>query len=332
MSNQLQEDLAARIAGLKPDARRAVYERARAALQAEVRASAPFMPVQTVVARRRELEKAILAVEREAERHDPPPPIAKPAPAPTPSAPLAEQKSARKPNDAPERTKASVVAPAQTQEPRSSPEWIPEAHGYEPVMTDRTTGGPNTLAQFADAMPPRGAGDPPSAAEPRADENKRGRQAPREHAVEGSADAGVQVSPLEHQDEDVVEEGYEEAFVEPPSRPRGAVYAGIVALTLCAAALAVVLVGFTSDVRPHAPREAAHLAAPMPLPSPSSSGARLIDSAGFQDAARDALREGETLLAQRDFAGAVAALDDTNGTHAVGRSDSADDLATYTPR
>jgi tetratricopeptide (TPR) repeat protein len=73
MPGDLDKALAAAIAGLSergPDARRAIYDKMRTALQAEVRNSNPIMPINAVIARRRELEYAIANFERDAARRE----------------------------------------------------------------------------------------------------------------------------------------------------------------------------------------------------------------------------------------------------------------------
>ena len=77
MAFDFHKTLSEKIAVLKtstPATRRAVYEAVRQNLLAHVRAAAPGIPVLTVIAHQRELETAILSIESEARRHDPPAP------------------------------------------------------------------------------------------------------------------------------------------------------------------------------------------------------------------------------------------------------------------
>jgi hypothetical protein len=111
LPTELEKHLAGRIAGRAPAARRAIYDEVRAGLQSEVRAAAPFMPVQTVVARRRELENAIIAVEREAARADPARPI---EPAPQDPALLAAVMGAKAQASAPANAPETVAAESET--------------------------------------------------------------------------------------------------------------------------------------------------------------------------------------------------------------------------
>src|SRR5690606_18608404 len=92
-----------------------------------------------------------------------------------------------------------------------------------------------------------------------------------------------------------------EEVAPPPRRPL-LLYAGVLALVLCAVALAALLVGFGFE-RP----SPAQTARP---PAPSMPESQLIKGAGFQDAAKEALAHANALLVRRDFTQAVAAFDD----------------------
>ncbi len=291
MANELEEHLAKTTAGLDADARRTVYARAREALQNEVRASAPFMPVQTVVTRRRELENAIMAVEREASKGEPvrrvtpPPPNAEPVAAT--SGPAQEVISA-----------ASDLNPDAAETPALA----------EPVTNsdeDILTATPPLPREVARLLNPDAGGDTPpaeirdvslasyallaKALDEISDEERRRQPALPDHADDFDG---------------------EEPAIARRRRPL-VLYLGMLALVLCAAALAALLVGFGVDqMQDGAPARAARPAAPVVLPPPPSPEAELVRGAGFQGAAKDALAQANTLLARHDYTKAIAAFDD----------------------
>jgi Flp pilus assembly protein TadD len=157
-----QSSLAEKIAALKPGqpaARRAVYDELRESLRQYVRESAPNIPVPTVIARQRELEAAILAIETEARRYDPPPPRveepprrARPAPSPPATkidpapAPVAPE-----PEFEPEKVSESVSATRSTElqvpanekaAPLDAGALLASAKAFDPVVpeTEEPTG------------------------------------------------------------------------------------------------------------------------------------------------------------------------------------------------
>ena len=288
MPNELEQHLAEKTAGLGADARRAVYTRAREALQNEVRASAPFMPVQTVVTRRRELENAIMAVEREAAKADPPRP-----------APQVEVKPAEGPALDPEP--ATIASPAETKiEPETD----------EPAAI---SGNAETRVEAAS----------PVWSEEAAQEYARyARQMETSPSVEIRDVSLASYELLAKALDDMAEQdrrrealqrnefAHEEEDLPPPRRPL-LLYIGVIALVLCALALAILLVGFGGDqMQDGAPAQAARPPVPAVLPAPSTPESQLIKGAGFQDAAKEALAHANTLLARRDLPRAIAAFDD----------------------
>ncbi|HEX5777840.1 MAG TPA: tetratricopeptide repeat protein [Xanthobacteraceae bacterium] len=289
MLNELQQHLAEKTAGLDADARRAVYARAREALQNEVRASAPFMPVQTVVARRRELENAIMAVEREAAKADPPRGVT-PPPAPKAETPLP----------------VSVEPPASISESEPAPDA--KAEDAEPValhVDDHVEQAPQH--SHREVVAPAQAVPPPS--EPAA----------RDISIESYELLARTLDDMEKQDRRREAERHvrqhefheEEAAPPPSSRRPLLLYAGVLALVLCALALTALLVGFGVDrMQDGAPAQAARPPAPAVLPAPLTPESQLIKGAGFQDAAKEALTHANALLARRDFPRAISAFDD----------------------
>jgi Tfp pilus assembly protein PilF len=273
LPSELEKHLAGRIAGRAPGARRAVYDEVRAGLQSEVRAAAPFMPVQTVVARRRELENAILAVEREAARSDPSRPV-EPAPqdpallaavigAET-QAPASEIASAQEPETAAEE--GDTVLPAQAPAVAQATEF---------ADTDHSPSG-----EISGGEPEKtGEPSPPLAADSESDIA----------SDDGIDDEGIDLAPAS-------------------SRHPVILYLGVLAIVICAVALAAAIIGLDFDraeesVSP--PRSMVRAVQAPPDPATS-----LIKGAGFQGAAQGALKEGNAFLEQRDFERAIASLDD----------------------
>jgi tetratricopeptide (TPR) repeat protein len=292
--NELEQHLAEKTAGLDPDARRVVYARAREALQNEVRASAPFMPVQTVVTRRRELENAIMAVERVASKGEPVRPVTLP---PKAEAVVATPEVAAETETDKEMAEEVVVA-------ANSEETVAEPASAEKPEEDILTETPPLPREVVRLLNPNGGeGDAPveirdvslasyellaKALEDISGEGKNKPESIAEHVHDFDAD------------ELVVER----------RRPL-ILYLGVLALVLCAVALAVLLVGFGFEqVQESAPVRASKPAAPAALPPPPSPQAELLRGAGFQGAAKDALTQANALLAKRDFPRAIAAFDD----------------------
>lgn len=310
LANELEQHLTEKTAGLDADARRAVYSRAREALQNEVRASAPFMPVQTLVTRRRELENAILAVEREASKGEPVRRVTPPPPKAAPVVATPEQDAAQE-----------VISPA-PDENTDAAENIPAlAELAEKSEEDILTSTPPLPREVARLLNPDSGGNTPAveirdvslasyellakALEEISDEEKRRQPAPPDHADDFEG---------------------EELVIVRRRRPL-VLYLGVTALLLCATALAALLVGFGVDqMQDGEPARAARPAEPVVLPPPPSPEAELVRGAGFQGAAKDALAQANTLLARRDYAKAIAAFDDairldsSNATALAGRA------------
>ena len=238
MPTDLEKHLAGRVAGLAPDARRAIYDEVRAGLQSEVRVAAPFMPVQTVVARRRELENAIIAVEREAARTDPPRPFV-----PVPPKLISPE---------PVLSEPEIPADVETTAPAIEPEREPE------ILAAEETGSsdPHEI-------------DHQSAEAPTIEETTA------EFVAGPGADAATDISLETSPAEPVLEEqrladahetptaaGHIEENIE--KLPRSKVlrplllYAGVLALAVCAVALAALIVGFGLDQAQERAVPAAH--------------------------------------------------------------------------
>jgi tetratricopeptide (TPR) repeat protein len=286
LPTELEKHLAGKIAGLAPDARRAIYDEVRAGLQSEVRVAAPFMPVQTVVARRRELENAIMAVEREAARTDPPrPPVpVRPKPVPTELAIPANSETtalAFEPEREPE-----IVAAQETGS--SEPHEIDHQSAEAPTIEETTT-------EFV-------AGLGVDAATEISPE-----RSPTETVVEEQrlADAHEALTAAEHVDEHV-EENIEKLPPAKVLRPL-LLYSGVLALAVCAVALAALIVSFGLDQAQERAVPVAAAPAPVVPPRPVPE---LIRGAGFQTASQDALKEGNAHLARREFDRAISFFDD----------------------
>jgi tetratricopeptide (TPR) repeat protein len=144
-----------------------------------------------------------------------------------------------------------------------------------------------------------------------------------EFVVAPGADAATEISPERSPAESVVEEqpadvdeaplaaGYVEESIEklPPAtvlRPL-LLYSGVLALVVCAVALAALIVGFGLDQAQERAVPAAAAPAPVVPPRPVPE---LIRGAGFQTASQDALKEGNAHLARREFDRAISSFDD----------------------
>jgi len=271
LPSELEKHLAGRIAGCAPVARRAIYDEVRAGLQSEVRAAAPFMPVQTVVARRRELENAILAVEREAARSDPSRPV---EPAPQDPALLAAVMGAK--------TQAPASAIESTPEPEIAAEEgdtdLPAQAPADAQATEFTHEDYSASGDFSGGEP-KEAGEPPPplAADSESD------------FASDATDESIDLAPAS-------------------SRHPVILYLGVLAIVICAVALAAAIIGLDFDraqesVTP--PRSTVRAVQAPPDPATA-----LIKGAGFQGAAQGALKEGNAFLERRDFDRAIASLDD----------------------
>lgn len=323
MSNELQDDLAMRVRGLDPAARRSVYERAREALQNEVRAAAPFMPVQTVVTRRRELENAIMAVEREAAKADPPRPR-RPVtpPVETPAEPAAEAAETAAAASAPESTETAdemvpdrdvqhEAQPQPAQEasaaPAATPSGLAEAQYFSGILE-----APLRPRAPADSDPPPELPEPQPVNEPAATKERAAPPPPpKEQARIPESLLRDLSEDSPRREDDTIPDEQAEIVIETRGRPL-ILYVAVVALVLCAAALAALLVGFSLEAPPStAAREARPRPAPAALPKPATPEAKLLRDAGFVDAAKHTLEEGNTHLSRREYARAIASYDDT---------------------
>jgi len=284
LPTELEKHLTRRIAGLAPDARRAVYDEVRAGLQSEVRVAAPFMPVQTVVARRRELENAIMAMERKAAVTDPPRPPVPVRPRPVPSEPAI-------PADG--ETTALAIEPARepeivaAQETRSS-----EPHEIDHQSTEATK-LEETTAEFV-------AGPGADAATEISLESSLAESVVEEQRLADAHEAPIPIA-AEHVDENIKKL--------PPAkvlRPL-LLYSGVLALAVCAVALAALIVSFGLDQAQERAVPVAAAPAPVVPPRPVPE---LIRGAGFQTASQDALKEGNAHLARREFDRAISSFDD----------------------
>jgi tetratricopeptide (TPR) repeat protein len=288
LANELELHLTEKTAGLDADERRAVYTRAREALQNEVRSSAPFMPVKTVVTRRRELENAIMAVEREASKGEPIRRVKPPAPK------IEEKVQEESPQD------LEAVADTQAAEP-ASPVAVDQETLKEPATAEWSAEAAQDYARYARQMEPHSSSDIrdvslasydllAKALEDISDEEKQRREGAPDHSS-------------------ILDDAHEEIAV--AHRKPVILYLGVLALVLCAIALAVLLVGFGADrTQVSAPAQAARPKAPVVLPPPASPEAELVRGAGFQGAAKDALTHANALLAKHEFPRAIAAFDD----------------------
>jgi Tfp pilus assembly protein PilF len=292
LPSDLEKQIADRIAGLAPDARRAVYAEMRAGLQSEIRAAAPYMPVQTVIARRRELEDAIMLAERAAARADPPRPF---LPA------------------LPKFISPEAAAPTQTEEP--APEMEPESEP-EPAPDPAALSSPPPTAaveelEVEDARSEPAEPDQVEGVQPEAIWEVQS-PTPPGLPIEPSSALPIEPSPPSDRFSKIdlgVDRG-EEIFrpaLSTEGRRTFLLYTGVVALVICAVALGAVIVGWRLDEM--RVRELPPTATPA-APVPASPASELIRGAGFQSAAQEAIREGNAFLSRREFDRAIAAFDD----------------------
>lgn len=298
MPTDLRENLAQLIAGLKPNspaARRAIYDKARDGLKAEIRAAAPFLPVQTALEKTRELEDAIKAVEAEASLHDPPtpPPLRRPAPPPPP--PPADVAPASPPSGAsPPVPVSELITPP-------VPEASPVAALRAPLLA------PTGLAIDYEVRP---------TVEPQRTEAFR-------FDLEQVVPQPSEAAPAETEIEAMESEAPERLeHLEPSVRERAAprrglpIYLAVAGAAVMVAVIAMAFIGslfgdlgfFSTKTKTSAPPPPrSGTVGPAPLRSPASE---LIKGAGFSAAAEDAIRQGNLLLARGDHDGAIAAFDD----------------------
>lgn len=285
------------MAGLKqstPAARRAVYDELRTTLKEEVRAAAPFMPVQTVVAKRRELENAIIAVERLAAKSDPPPP-------PPP-------KFVKQPSPPPEVMEITAETP-QSVADEQPPETVSSAE-TEAKPASVVPAGVVPIVEYLVEIPQ--AAIYSSQSDDRA-QRSSGQTAPvpEEHTrLQPQHEEARQVAEFAPPDEEEV--GLR------PARPL-AVYIGAAAVVIGAILVAVVM--FTGSTEPPVKQAAKGRVTPVPsdsqlairpsdIPPAPPAAVEMIKSAGFGPAAQNSLKEANTLLARGDWERAIASYDD----------------------
>jgi tetratricopeptide (TPR) repeat protein len=290
LASDLQSRLAEQIARLDPataSKRRTIYDEARATLNADIRAGAPFVSVQEAVRRRRDLETAIIAIERDAARTDPPPepkkferkappePVSEPDPVPAVEATV-EVKAL-------EPTTDESLAP---DEPSVEPLPVRSAHSRvstNPEPGARLSGG----ERYAVAL----------AAE------KARRTAALPEVVAEQIDLGEDMP----------------AYVPHRSVVRSlTLYAAVAVLVIGIVVAAAVIAGLGLDEI----RGAVFAEKKAPLPelrlrtgpagmSPSvNPAAEMFKTAGFNTAAAGAIKEGNALLARGEIDRAIAAFDD----------------------
>jgi Tfp pilus assembly protein PilF len=318
--------LSEKIAVLKPSTpatRRAVYEAVRRNLLAHVRAAAPGIPVLTVIAHQRELETAILSIESEARRHDPPapPPERKPRlkksqPEPQPqAAPVSaiEQPSEIKPAPLEKVELAPVLPPPpETVAAPVAPEEAPVAAGDEapsaPVedVEDKES-KPSTPVT---AEPTETIAEP--GPEPAAITLSDAPITPVEQPAIESVSAPTEPEPV-HYALDT------QTFDEPvPEQRTGASWKIAIYVTTAAVigATIVLAVAFTWNAfevmpLPPPPKPTATVKATVKAVEAPPAAAGLIASAGFSVAAQAPFKQGMGLLAQGDHAKAILAFDDS---------------------
>ncbi len=328
MAFDFHKTLSEKIAVLKPStpaSRRAVYEAVRQNLLAHVRAAAPGIPVLTVIAHQRELETAILSIESEARRHDPPapPPEKKPrlkksqpeapreaAPATTETEQPIEPKSAppEKTEPAPvvEPTPETAAAPAV--EPTAETAAAPAVPKEAPAATaeDKESEPQAPAVVEPTDMPPAPSAQPPTIAPPDAP------IAPIEEPVMDSAPAPIEPEPISREPE---QPHYEEPS---PERRSGASWKIAIYVTTAAVigATIVLAAAFTWNAfevmpLPPPPKPTAAVKATVKAVEAPPAAAGLIASAGFNVAAQAPFKQGMGLLAQGNYAKAILAFDNS---------------------
>lgn len=275
MASDLQTRLAEQIARLNPatpPARRVVYDEARKVLSAEIRAGAPFVSVQDGIARRRELESAIIAIERGASRSDPPP----------------QPKREREPEAAPV-SEAAAVEPAVSGDaaaalPAHEP---PRPHDPAPdVESPPSLEEPLHIPDCSDTSQPLQAAT---------------EVAPLEYAAPVYAGDGT---PDEAPRRDVTRSRPLLLYM-----IAAALVVGIVVVAAAIAGLGFDQIRDAASLDAPAP-EMRMRTGPSGVAPSVNPAAALFKSAGFNVAAADALKEGNARLARGDFNSAIAAFDD----------------------
>jgi len=285
LASELQSRLSEQIARLPeptPANRRMLYEEARTALNAEIRAGAPFVSVQEAVKRRRELETAIIAIEREAARKEPPP----------------EPKTFERKPELADESEMVAPLPDPPEPPPEDLDAISSDQDLEPSASEsmQNTALDSRLRDNERDMPVEpGSG---FASTPTA-----------EAAREISTDAAVEQIGFDDNPSEYV-----------PRRSAGhslTLYAAVVLLAVGVVVAAVLIAGLSLDEF----RGAAPVEKQKPLPelrlrtgpagiSPTNPAAELFKTAGFNAAAAGALKQGNALLARGEIDRAIAAFDD----------------------
>ena len=281
MASDLQSRLTEQIARLDPAtpaARRAVYDEARQALSAEIRAGAPFVSVQDGIAKRRELESAVIAIERGASRNDPPP----------------------EPKRGPKPERDRVKEPAAVEPVVIGPER--EAAADLPADEPQQDRGPQS--------------ESPSALEAPMQLPERRAEAPQSvPLLPAEEDAAVESVAPDHAGKDTPVEAPPRSTA--AARPlvlymiAAALLVGIVVIAAAIAGLGLDQIrgGTALDATAPAP-ELRLRTGPAGISPTVNPAAALFKSAGFNVAAAAALKDGNARLARGDFNGAVAAFDD----------------------
>ena len=279
----------ARLDSATPAGRRAVYDEARATLAADIRAGAPFVSVQEAVKRRRDLETAIIAVEREAARKDP---RAEPK--------KFERKTEPEPVKEPE--------PAAPEPPVRDIDAIPSEQALEPVASE----------SIQNSARPRESGDPALGSRLRGNERSVSAElesalvsVPEEEAASEISSYAVveQIELDDEMPEDVPQRSALRSLI---------LYAAVAVLVIGFVVAAAVIAGLGLDEirgaaapeKPAQPPELRLRTGPSGVSPSMNPAAELFKSAGFNTAAAGALKEGNALLARGDVDRAIAAFDD----------------------
>jgi tetratricopeptide (TPR) repeat protein len=265
----------ARLSPSTPTTRRAVYETARENLLAHVRAAAPSIPVAAVIAQQRALEEAILAIETEARRHDPP----APPPPPVPKRKPPEPQSAAKDESAlpaPAVAEGPVEAAAHEQ---ATPEQVPDLT----LVAELSAPDPGP--------PPPKPPAPPAEPEPLLDVEQ----------------------PADEEDQQIAEAVFQEPE-RPPAPAAGApwkvaIYVATAGLIGATIVFAAALTWRAIEKKPPPPVKPQIQATTKAVEAPPAASA-LISGAGFSAAAQTSFKQGVGLLAQGELDRAILAFDD----------------------
>jgi tetratricopeptide (TPR) repeat protein len=316
LADNVQRNLAAKVAGLKhssPETRRAVYEELRAALKEEIRAAAPFLPVQTAIAKRSELESAIIAIERLAVKSDPAP---APPSRPVSTPPVVTEIVAETPKAEPDAKQQEgppfpVYAPSQP-EAEKSPRGVPA--------------DVSPIAEYIVEIPATQAHPLQPDAPVRAPEPEReiiDRALPTQFAAHVRQEREIPETSHEEYEEPAANVPEFAPPAEVATEPRrlqpAALYIAVAAAAI--GAILVVFVLFAGVSEQPAKQVAKNRVVPVandtplamrpsdipPAPPPTPE---IFRSTGFGPAAQNALREANALLARGEYERAIAAFDD----------------------